>query len=108
MRKPSLLMIHTLDHYAATFTKEAGASKRTLPTTPTNESVPCNWQEADSSVVQLYQQRRINLAACAFLVSKTIWEAIGIGDRVVRSGNYRVAGKQNIFDRVYRLDLEIE
>jgi len=111
MRQPKSLMIHTCNHYAATFTKEAGARVASYPTHPTNEDLPCNWQSPTSEVIEIYLQREEKLKASCFLVSKTIFDGINVKDRIEFDGiNYRVMGKADLCSRgrVFRIDVSEE
>lgn len=103
---PYDLMIHTLDHYSATYTQSGAEKTRVL--TLTNDDVACNFQPAPWQIVNHYKQREKEVSAVAFLLNPSVHDAIAVNDRIVHGGaNYRVVGTQDLMERgkVFRIDL---
>jgi len=109
MRQPQSLMRHRIDHYQATFVKQAGEKVATY--TLTNEDVACNWQEATSELVTEYMQRGEKIKAVCFLCNQEAYEAISTKDRLIFGGhNFRVIGKQDLctLGKIFRIDISEE
>ena len=111
MRKPSgFLFPHTIDIHTATFAKDTSGAK--TPTYSVSTSgAKVFVQPAGSDVTTSYSQVNETVSHSIYVQSLTVFEAIGIEDRIVWDGNnFTIKGLKNPCElsRLGRVDVEIE